>query len=79
MEIKVLGMGCANCNQLEMDVFNVLAEMNVDAEVEKVEDVQKIMSYKVMGMPALVINGKVKVAGRVPKSAEIKRFITEEM
>lgn len=79
MDIKVLGIGCSRCHQLEMNVFNVLAEMNVDANLDKVEDVKQIMAYKVMGTPALVINGKVKVAGRVPNPAEIKRYITEEL
>ncbi|MDH7479321.1 MAG: thioredoxin family protein, partial [Syntrophomonadaceae bacterium] len=59
MEIKVLGMGCARCDQLVRDVFNSLAELDVAADVEKVEDIQKIMSYKVLATPALVINGRV--------------------
>lgn len=79
MEIKVLGMGCSRCSQLEKDVFNVLAELDVAADVEKVEDIQKIMSYKVMAMPGLVINGRVKSAGRELKPDEIKRFILEEL
>lgn len=78
MQIKVLGQGCVRCNQLERDVFNCLAEMNIAAEVEKVEDIKKIMSYKVMGMPALVINNKIKVSGRVPNKAELQKWIREE-
>ena len=65
--IEVLGTGCARCNQLEKDVYNALAELGVDAEVEKVQDLQKILQYKVMMTPALVIDGKVKSAGRVPR------------
>lgn len=79
MEIKVLGAGCARCNQLEKDVINVLAAMDVAANVEKVQDVQKIMTYNVMSTPALIINGKVKAAGRVPRTAELKKFINEEL
>lgn len=79
MEIKVLGTGCARCKQLEKDVHNVLAKMDVAAEVEKVEDLSRIISYKVMSTPALVINGKVKAAGRVPKPDEIKKYIQSEM
>ncbi|NPV93052.1 MAG: thioredoxin family protein [Firmicutes bacterium] len=79
MEIKVLGMGCSRCNQLEQNVFNALAEMDLAADVEKVEDVKKIMEYKVMAMPGLVINGKVKSAGRELKPEEIKRLIREEI
>lgn len=78
MEIKVLGTGCAKCKQLEKDVFNALAEMDLAADVEKVQDIKKIMSYKVMSTPALVVNGKVKVAGRVPRADELKKLITEE-
>lgn len=79
MEIKVLGTGCARCQQLERDVFNALAELDVAAEVEKVEDIKKIMSYKVMSTPALVVNGQVKLAGRVPSREEIKKIIMAEM
>lgn len=79
MEIKVLGAGCARCNQLEKDVINVLAEMDVAADVEKVQDLKKIMSYNVMSTPALIINGKVKAAGRVPRIAELKKFINEAL
>lgn len=78
VEIKVLGTGCAKCKQLEKDVFNALAEMDLAADVEKVQDIKKIMSYKVMSTPALVVNGKVKVAGRVPRADELKKLITEE-
>jgi small redox-active disulfide protein 2 len=78
VEIKVLGTGCAKCKQLEKDVFNALAEMDLAADVEKVRDIKKIMSYKVMSTPALVVNGKVKVAGRVPRADELKKLITEE-
>lgn len=79
MEIKVLGTGCARCQQLEKEVYNALAALDVAADVEKVEDLKKIMAYKVMSTPALVINGKVKLAGRVPKADEIKKLIQAEM
>lgn len=78
MQIKVLGQGCARCNQLERDVINCLAEMDIAADVEKVEDIKKIMSYKVMGMPALIINDKIKASGRVPNKAELQKWIKEE-
>jgi small redox-active disulfide protein 2 len=75
MEIKVLGTGCANCKTLEKSVYNALAEMNFDANVEKVEDIVKIMAYGVMRTPALVINEKVVLSGRVPSVKEIKEII----
>lgn len=55
MKIEVLGTGCAKCKQLEKDVYNALAELNIAADVNKVQDIQKIMSYKIMSTPALVI------------------------
>jgi len=75
MEIKVLGAGCASCKALEKAVINTLAEMNISANVEKVEDIQKIMSYGVMRTPCLVINEKVVLSGRVPSTKELKELI----
>lgn len=79
MEIKVLGPGCARCKALESNVINALAEMGVAAEVEKVTAINKITDYGVMMTPGLVINGKVKVFGRVPDKEEIKKWINEEL
>lgn len=79
MDIKVLGTGCAKCKKLEKEVYNVLAEMDVAADIEKVEEIDRIMSYKVMMTPALVINDKVKVFGKVPKKDELEKYIKEEM
>ncbi len=79
MKIEVLGTGCAKCNKLEKDVYNALAEMDVAAEVSKVQDIKKIMDYKVMLTPALVINGKVKSSGGVPKPQDLKKYIQEEI
>jgi len=79
MEIKVLGPGCSRCENLEKEVRNALAELDVAADLKKVKDIQQIMAYKIMSTPALVINDKLKVAGRVPKRDEIKKYIQEEM
>ena len=79
MDIKVLGPGCARCEQLGKDVINVLAEMDIAANVEKVKDVKAIMAYNIMQTPALVINDKVKVFGRVPSKSDIKKYIKEEL
>lgn len=79
MDIKVLGAGCAKCEQLEKEVRTALAEMNIAANLEKVKEVEQIVSYNVMRTPALVINEKVKTFGRVPKKEEIKRYIEEEL
>ena len=75
MEIKILGTGCANCKTLEKLTINALAEMDVSANVEKVEDITKIMAYGVMRTPALVINEKVVLSGRVPSLTELKEII----
>ncbi|MCX6273005.1 MAG: thioredoxin family protein [Bacteroidetes bacterium] len=79
MEIKILGTGCANCKTLEKATINALAEMNIDADVEKVEDIQKIMSYGIMRTPGLVINGKIVLSGRVPNNTELKEIITKSL
>ncbi|MBN1940362.1 MAG: TM0996/MTH895 family glutaredoxin-like protein [Candidatus Aminicenantes bacterium] len=77
MEIKVLGMGCARCSDLEQRARKALAEMGLSTEVEKVDDIQKIMAYNIMATPGLVINGTVKAAGRIPSIEEIKKWIAE--
>lgn len=79
MIIKVLGPGCKNCQNLEKELMNALAELNVAADVQKVARMDEIMQYDVMMTPALVVNEKVKVAGRVPKLEEIKKLIQEEL
>jgi len=78
MDIKVLGMGCARCRDLEQRVRKALAETGLAADVEKVEDIQKIMTYRVMATPGLVINGTVKSAGRLPSVEDIKSWIKDE-
>lgn len=77
MKIEVLGTGCARCNQLEKDVYNALAELDIAAEVSKVKDIQKIMSYKVMSMPALVVDGELKISGRLPSKEELHGYLKD--
>ncbi len=76
MKIEVLGPGCAKCKTLEKLTKEVIAETGVTAEVEKVEDIVKIVSYGVMSTPALVIDQKVAVSGRVPSKDEIRKLLT---
>jgi small redox-active disulfide protein 2 len=76
MEIKVLGSGCAKCKTLEKVTRETVAELHLDATVEKIEDIQKIIEYGVMITPALVIDGRVVVKGRVPKMSEMKEILT---
>lgn len=78
MEIRILGTGCPRCNELEKRTINALAELNVGADVQKVNDIKKISEYGVFVTPGLVINDKVKSSGRLPSSEEIKTWIQEE-
>lgn len=77
MDIKVLGTGCPKCKALEKMVYNSLAELNIEADVSKVEDIVQIMQYGVMNTPALVINGKVVLSGRLPADSELKNLLTQ--
>jgi len=79
MEIRILGPGCPRCREVEKRTINALAELNVGADVQKVSDIKKIMEYKIMGTPGLVINSKVKSSGRIPSAEEIKKWIQEEL
>ena len=73
--IKILGTGCAKCKQLEAVVREVLSETGMSAHVEKVEDIQSIMEYDVMPTPALVVEDKVVLSGRVPTKIEVKAML----
>ena len=76
MEIKVLGSGCAKCKRLEDLTKDVVDDMGIDATVEKVEDIYKIMQYGVMRTPALVVNEKVVLSGRLPNPKELKELLS---
>ena len=77
MEIKILGPGCVRCKTLEKLVINTLAELDMAANVSKVEDIMKIMEYGIMHTPGLVINEKVIVSGRIPSPSELKEILTK--
>jgi small redox-active disulfide protein 2 len=77
MIIKVLGTGCSNCKNLEKATLSAIKEMGINAQIEKVEDIQQIMSYGVMRTPALVIDEKIALYGRVPSVVELKEIITK--
>ncbi len=78
MKIEVLGMGCARCNKLEQQVHEALKELSIEAEVEKVSDLDKISSYGVLMTPGLVINGKVFCSGKIPAMADLKNWIADQ-
>jgi len=75
MIIKVLGPGCSNCKNLERVTREAVDGLGLDATIEKVEDYAAIMGYGVMSTPALVVDEKVVVSGRVPKVAEIRELL----
>jgi len=77
LEIKVLGPGCASCNQLAQDLITVMAEMNMAADIEHVTDIAEIGSYGVMGTPELVINREVKAVGSVPPKTRLKEWLQD--
>lgn len=77
MKIEILGSGCAKCNKTKELAEKAVKETGVDAEIVKVEDFEKILNYGVMVTPALVIDGDVKIAGKIPSLDNIKKWITE--
>lgn len=75
MIIQVLGTGCAKCRTLYETVMKAVEETGVDALVEKIEDIEKIMAFEILMTPGLVIDGQVKTAGRLPNYDEVKKLI----
>lgn len=73
--LKILGTGCPKCKALESKVREVISENNISATVQKVEDMMDIMNYGVMRTPALVVNEKIVLSGRLPSKDEILNFI----
>ena len=74
-KIEILGMGCTNCNRLYENALAAAKMSGQEVQVIKVEEIQKIMAYGVLSTPALVVDGVVKVVGKVPKPEEIKQWI----
>jgi small redox-active disulfide protein 2 len=77
LEIKVLGMGCAQCHDLTQTVMELLTELDFPANLDHVTDIKEIARYGVMGTPALVINGRIVMVGRVPRRGQIKAWLIE--
>ena len=74
-KIEILGMGCAKCNKLEELAKKAADELGLQYEIEKVKDMNKIMNYGVMVTPALVVDGVVKVAGKLPSYEDVKKMV----
>ena len=77
MKIQVLGTGCPKCSQLAERAEQALSEAGLSGEVSKVSDINEIMGFGVMMTPGLVIDGEVKVAGKVPSVEEIKQLLQQ--
>ena len=75
IDVRVLGPGCANCRRLYAEAQRAIAQLSAPATLTKVEDIKEIMSYKILALPALVVDGQVKSAGRVPTVAEITGWL----
>jgi small redox-active disulfide protein 2 len=75
MKIQVLGTGCAKCELLAEQAGRAVSELGLDAEVEKVTDINEILGFGVMMTPALVIDGEVRVVGKVPAIDELKEML----
>lgn len=79
MEIKILGPGCANCHTMEELAKTALIELGIEANIEKISDIQVIMKYT-MTTPGLVVNGKLKHSGKpLPNIEKVKALIKEEV
>jgi small redox-active disulfide protein 2 len=78
MEIKVLGPGCAKCEQTEKIVKAAVSETAVDAQITKVTDVMEIAKHGVFVTPAVVVDGEVKSVGKVPSEEEVKAWIDKK-
>ncbi len=77
MEIKILGTGCPKCRTLEKLTREVVAKNGINATITKVEDITEIMKYHIMSTPALVVNEKVEIKGRIPSADEIKQVLSK--
>ena len=77
MEIKVLGPGCAKCQTLEKNTKDAVAELGLDAQVGKVTDINEITNYGVFMTPGLVVDGEVKIVGKVVSKDEIKKILSK--
>ena len=75
MEVKILGTGCSKCKKLTEVTEQAAKDLGIEISIEKVTDLEKILSYSVMSTPALVVNGVVKVAGRIPSNDDLKKML----
>jgi len=77
MEIKILGTGCPKCKTLEKMTREVVEQNGINATITKVENIMDIMTYNILSTPALVVNEKVEIKGRIPSAEEIKQVLSK--
>jgi hypothetical protein len=77
VQIRILGPGCQNCERMEQEIMQLIAELRIPADLEHVRDPIKIGSYGMVSVPALVINDKIMASGRVPGKGQMKEWLQE--
>lgn len=77
-KIQILGTGCARCQQLTVNAEEAIQGLGLESEIEKVTEIKEILKFQILMTPGLVVNGKVKSAGRVPSPEEIREMLLEE-
>jgi small redox-active disulfide protein 2 len=77
MKIQVAGPGCARCNSLEQNVIEAVTELGIEASISKLKDFKEYAQYGILITPALVIDGKVVVTGKVPSTDDLKKLLSE--
>jgi small redox-active disulfide protein 2 len=75
-KIQVLGPGCASCEGLEADVKTIVGELQLECEIEKITDINQIVSFGVMLTPALVVDGEIKVSGKRPSMEDLREMLS---
>ncbi len=78
MKVKVLGTGCKKCTNLENKIKELISENGIDAEIEKISDINEIMNYGIMMTPGLVIDEEVKSVGIIPKEEQLINWLKGE-
>ena len=79
MKIKIRGTGCAKCHQVEQITRQIVKELAIDATIEEVKDMKKIMGYPILTTPGLVVNEELVCSGRIPTKSEVTQFIINAM
>ena len=77
LDVKILGPGCPNCDRLEQMVYKVMADGDIVGNVEHVKELKEIASYGLVATPALVINGKIMISGRIPRDSQLQKWLEQ--